>query len=292
MSDFLGKDTEKYLLETYGEDRLFFEAPNIVTIHFPRILIENENGQKHPIFDMYIRIKLLPNSIDFEGLRTTFTYQEFQINYTHSHLPSHSIFVYKNFCRGSVMTQLINNWVSKKNKKSLLLFFMTLDTFLSGESLAGGPHIKIAQVYNFNNSYSVLTLEEIKSVNPDHLNFGINNNKISITSIKNNAIFPDRMYTKAFSKYLGVCISQAFLTPNKRDLEGRFKDNQVQFFFKDKIVEFKLIDNEVIEDIEYEPGDLAFTNQIINQLNTYILGNQKSLMLGEAKNRYKKFFTK
>ena len=80
----------QYFKDYFGENRVdIIETTNTGTsvyIWFPKETISNSKGQKHTIYDLYIKIDFV-NSIfvDMRTIRTSFTLAELHSGYSHSH---------------------------------------------------------------------------------------------------------------------------------------------------------------------------------------------------------------
>lgn len=133
-----------------------------VTIRFPEIQMTNSLGYTHTIYDLFVRMKIssnegAPHFHKLLGTRTTFTTKEVEKSFIHSHLSSNSssrqgmIPQFEDFCTG---TGEINNIKMMLNSMSLTsydynllrMYFFQLNSYVSWESLEGGPYIKIGNL--------------------------------------------------------------------------------------------------------------------------------------------------
>lgn len=182
----------KLAVEEYGEDRVELNLENII-IHFPEITLENENNEKHTIHDMFLKIITDGDRIKgLAGARTTFTQREIDSYYTHSHISrGNSYGEFGGFCLGYEMNQILDNYNKNKSIESLTTFFYFIDTYLSTESLKGGPYTKMQYMYgnseysslNYNDALTILENSEISLSD----NYGIMSLKLK-KSLKLNII--------------------------------------------------------------------------------------------------------
>lgn len=132
----------------YTEGRIW-----TIMVHFPRVRVTNEYDKFIDIQDLYVKVVInkrgeLP--VFFEMTRTTFPYIQFRSGYAHSHLPvinADSVGMWKCPCTGTgpiVETQYtlrgnydINIWG---------LFVFELSKYVTVESIAGGPYIRLESV--------------------------------------------------------------------------------------------------------------------------------------------------
>lgn len=161
-----------------------------LVIHYPEINISNSRDHKHIIKDLYVIVPLHIESENFVfsgnlyGFRTYQTSDEYSSNYIHSHLNSNKILEIGKFCLGSGDINLtIRNLMNKNNFSDVLLngFLLTLEYYLSWESLEGGPHRKLEALFNRSTEINIneirsFSLEQtlfkkcFEKINPVYLN--------------------------------------------------------------------------------------------------------------------------
>ena len=122
-------------------------------IHFPEIQIVNSKNQKHKIYDLYVRVcfssdgKMNGNP---KGLRATVTDGEIRVRYTHSHLSTVDYsghIPFGNFCLGEgEINNVIAKLVQKYDETNFRIFCVLLSSYLSWESLEGGPFRNMADI--------------------------------------------------------------------------------------------------------------------------------------------------
>lgn len=128
-----------------------------ITIKFDEIEIKNHKNICYFIKDLFVRFNIFSNGVvnNFEGARSSVSYEELKSGYVHSHLPRahNSIGRFKQFCLGS-NSELVTAGVffteSVVNNKDIDISFLfllnQLKAYVSYESLEGGPYIQIKDV--------------------------------------------------------------------------------------------------------------------------------------------------
>ena len=160
----------------YGKERVDVQDTNII-IHYPKLLISNSADIKHIIRDLYIILEITSQDslYEYTCMRTTFTKDEFEAGYTHSHVLRMK-FLYRNsdsteyslnlngierykdglsFCTGRdtplyLAKQEVQQIPDPSDLNALrfkwISFLTALDTALCWESLDGGPYARIAEI--------------------------------------------------------------------------------------------------------------------------------------------------
>jgi hypothetical protein len=144
-----------------------------IVIYYPEIIVEN-GTDKHTIHDIYVSFPIISElhiiklSV-INGTRTRVSYAEFLTGYMHSHLETSSFktIEYGKFCLGEgeiCQTMMLYN--SSKEIEFFKLFLMQLESYLSWESLEGGPHITMSKVFKrgVSNSIPIITLYTVYNV--------------------------------------------------------------------------------------------------------------------------------
>jgi hypothetical protein len=143
-----------------------------VLCHIPFVEIKNSLGHHLPIRDMYIKIYINSHghSLSVTGTRGTVSYEEFIARYQHSHLPSTEILgTFNNFCMGTgdyaqVMSRIsgmlylydkseddiYGDDIKRRDEQipaNMKMLLFSLKEMLSWESLEGGPHIRMENIF-------------------------------------------------------------------------------------------------------------------------------------------------
>jgi hypothetical protein len=119
-------------------------------IYYPAIKISNSEGNLHIIKDFYVKLSFKYN-MKMQGFRKTFSNLEMQKGYSHSHLSNGYSPNFNDFCFGSdspLSFTLNGEWSQHKaqNKDYWKLFIFELESYLSWESLEGGPYTKLSNL--------------------------------------------------------------------------------------------------------------------------------------------------
>lgn len=144
----------------------------VIIVHFPHVVIENEDGRKHEANNFYIKIPLTKDAKfcgNFLVKRTTFTKNELQIGYMHSHCPSSTCDPDRDWttsCLGSgPIIRTESRLSSVCDLDVWMLFCNELERYISVESLSGGPYIRMSQIPGNTNEGSLLGYNNVKQMN-------------------------------------------------------------------------------------------------------------------------------
>lgn len=154
-----------------------------VILHFPKFKITN-GIDIHEIHDMFVQCKYGQSWI--EGRRSSFTLQELQSNYAHSHLArGHTLQGFESFCvgNGPINFSIMKNSQLREiiTVDEILYFIAEIQTYLKWQSDRGGPYRRISGLYTDiqstnnrldytrKNLVDFLRLEDIDYTNPFHL---------------------------------------------------------------------------------------------------------------------------
>ena len=118
--------------------------PSCLLVRFPEITVTNEDGLSTKIYDLFCRVFIneAGGLLRMQFRRTTFTAEQFNSGYIHSHLPPSS-YAWSAYCWGKGPMATIIADLKEFNSILWEQFCMTLATTLPIESLAGGPYIRI-----------------------------------------------------------------------------------------------------------------------------------------------------
>lgn len=146
--------------DTYNWNRVVSDYRTlkpVIIVWWPEVTVTNENNKSVRIKDLYAKIEItMEGTIPMENHgfqlnRTTFTRMQAASGYIHSHLPTHShwehVPEYSNPCLGR--GPIRNTIVSLKTDSSIemwMLFCNELALYVTVESLAGGPYIKMENI--------------------------------------------------------------------------------------------------------------------------------------------------
>ena len=145
----------------FGSDKVSFmknsEDLNELVVHFPRITIHNSKGYKHTLRDLFVRFLIKEDGkfkSEIQGTRTTLLINEFNVNYTHSHLSNtSSSSSYQTFCLGYdslrlSLEKVASFDISTFDYNFFEMFLYEVNEYVRWESLEGGPYNTIQAVSN------------------------------------------------------------------------------------------------------------------------------------------------
>lgn len=150
----------QYFKDYFGENRVdIIETTSTWTsvyIWFPKETISNSKGQKHTIYDLYIKVEFINSKfVDMKTIRTSFTLAELSSGYSHSHSPRASyvqdapICKYteeRSCCLGTgPLEQLMGDYINPYLLMSLCIY---IEKWVRWESLEGRPYIKMETIEN------------------------------------------------------------------------------------------------------------------------------------------------
>lgn len=128
-----------------------------VVIRFPEIDITNSREDQHTIRELFVRLFIMENgyiSQEIEGARLAASAHEIFSNYGHSHLGS--IFYtgysgdtigYNSFCTGTgEIGSIINFYNANTRVEQAVSLLLMLKSYLSWESLEGGPYRLMSEI--------------------------------------------------------------------------------------------------------------------------------------------------
>lgn len=157
----------KQFVEEYHHK--IIEDDVMVIVYFPKETVENERGRKETIYDLFLRVRPFQGDVIF-ALRTTYTRNQANCGYVHSHLPHGTTATWQNWCLGSgpirnTLRNLHEDWLSRRIEPAMItLLCMELETLVRTESLQGGPYIRMESIGE-TSMHSFLPTIEIKPFN-------------------------------------------------------------------------------------------------------------------------------
>lgn len=122
-------------------------AAATITVYYPEVIIENEDGRSHTIKDFYTRVIVLGDGKLNSGPyfnRTSYTAIEIDKNYMHSHVMDIPFDDFTDWQGGCLGTGPINDTIMRLSLayewELWLLFVVQLDQYVHVESLRGVPY--------------------------------------------------------------------------------------------------------------------------------------------------------
>ncbi|HEY4062303.1 MAG TPA: hypothetical protein VGM30_10405 [Puia sp.] len=120
-----------------------------VILYFPELIIANAQGNSHVIKDIYVSFHLtttLRLHGDLQGMRTTFSKNEWVSEYTHSHLNDRCT-KFSNFCTGTGPINDVTNALREEyDEINFEMFCYQIQSYLAYESIEGTPYEYISNI--------------------------------------------------------------------------------------------------------------------------------------------------
>lgn len=155
LNTYIGSDNTvfKYLfpfvLEKYNPTRM--NAVYII-VHFPEVRVANENDKYVDIKELYARVRV-NNGGHIEGtfglLRADYPVSHLYADYAHSHISGVTLTAneFKSPCLGTgPINRTIVSLVADFDLNMWMLFCRELDTYVTVESLSGGPYRRLENI--------------------------------------------------------------------------------------------------------------------------------------------------
>jgi len=152
---------EKCLIQLINEGIIHYDlltsihnTSSYIFIKFPEVTLTNEESNQHTIKDLFVKIRLACNGKlmdSIEGTRSHYTFSEFMVSYRHSHLSSsyenRDLRRFTTFCLGDgPLIATTNTLKLDSNEVYWELFCSQLDSYVTIESLDGGPYIHMRDI--------------------------------------------------------------------------------------------------------------------------------------------------
>lgn len=134
-----------------------------VRIHYPSITITNEHGKQHTILDVYVQ-HTFPKFVMTLG-RTTYTQDEINVGYIHSHVRRGGFCSLNDFCLGNSNTpiNLIRQKIASKNYNDfntlVTSYIIESERTLRTESIAGVPYVEMRAIVVGSREYMPISIE-------------------------------------------------------------------------------------------------------------------------------------
>lgn len=131
-----------------------------ILIYYPEVTITNENGQSHEIKDLFVEVPVngygyLVSGISFN--RATYTLDEFNANYLHSHISTIPVDDFEEFqtpCLGSgPIRYTISDLMLGNYSDRWMILAVQIDKLVHVESLQGGPYHRLERIGKQDNRF-------------------------------------------------------------------------------------------------------------------------------------------
>lgn len=158
--DFFGES----LVDIHKEESEEEEDPTkySLIVRFPEVIIRNEYGEQRTVKELYVRVYINPDGSgtgSFQITRSSFTIDEISARYIHSHVTPLNLACMGDFrhcCLGtgpiaSTCALLVTGYSEDYWK----LFCLELSKYVTVESIAGGPYVRMSSIGSLNNKISL-----------------------------------------------------------------------------------------------------------------------------------------
>ena len=233
-------------------------------VHFPEVTVRNSRQQSLDIKDLFVRFWFNKDSLIYEtldGTRTTYSLEEFETNYTHSHLPRKQLkkfkdargskmpyrLNYNNFCLGTgEIKDFISIYNTDKTVESFESILYMLDTIVSWESLEGTPHISISNTLARKSNVPDINLSVCHDVFMSTLKWAKHTKQFDLDWIYRKGSY-EIVDNEKFEDFLRSAYSDYSYKDIPEDYAG-FIDEKGEFYVPTNVTEegIKILDNDFI----------------------------------------------
>ena len=138
--------------------------PCNILVWFPEKIITNEKGESHTLLDLYVKIPLKHTGKMISGFymnRATYTINEVNADYMHSHvpgIPKSDFSIFSTPCHGSGPISTTCYTLGRDCDLDIWkLFCLELDRYVGVESKRGGPYRHMSDIATQNYQQNILT---------------------------------------------------------------------------------------------------------------------------------------
>lgn len=158
-----GEDVYAIAKDIFGEEHTSLDiiSPTEfeIIVLFPEIHMTNSRRHRHTIKDLYVKIHVDINvndtnigdrvsTISFYGRRGKVSEEEYHSAYGHSHFGGDGLQRWSDFClgSGSDFSMIVQSMVFSLTPEDWSLLFLSLENYVSWESLEGGPYKNMSNI--------------------------------------------------------------------------------------------------------------------------------------------------
>lgn len=131
-----------------------------ILIYYPEVTVTNENGQSHEIKDLFVKVPVNGYGHLVSGIslnRATYTLDEFNANYLHSHISAIPVDDFEEFqtpCLGSgPIRYTISDLMLGNYSDRWMILAVQIDKLVHVESLQGGPYHRLERIGKLDNRF-------------------------------------------------------------------------------------------------------------------------------------------
>ena len=217
----IGNARESFDLSPADIERIksrLIETTSNILVWWPEVTVTNENARSVFIYDLYAKIEIKPDGTipaenrGFQLNKATYTVKQFTSGYQHSHTPSFHrnsstpVARWQNPCLGSgPINSTITTLRTDCDEMTWMLFCEELSLYVTVESLAGVPYIKLESIggtkedYTFrdylkdeyitiHHTYSIQPFGTFKNVIKEFILFYLQNGHLSLNYCGNGFV--------------------------------------------------------------------------------------------------------
>lgn len=124
-----------------------------VYLYYPELEMTNKVGGKHTIYDMVVRFNIFDDVVTggLYGMRFSYSQDELQRGYSHSHLPTHYHEGFNAFCLGKTNLSTTMRTGRVNDADMFAMFILQIEAYLKWESLEGSPYISFDTLHTVQN---------------------------------------------------------------------------------------------------------------------------------------------
>lgn len=226
-----------------------------LTIYFPEVTVTNRDLLQHTIKDLYFVMVFNKQgnnwNLSFKGKRSTYSINEINSNYNHSHLLHLNLNNIndwkeeKTWCLGA--SELVNyKTIYNPTKDNLQMLLLLLPNYIAYESIEGRPykHLKNIGISKTGVIFiSIKALERLYENHKKQLKFKLNSN----LEISNFEEFEENLEIKEYDdNYFVYKINNNYYPVNENHQQINGLDNQFLFNFNNKPI-YSKVENKITE---------------------------------------------
>ena len=140
-----------------------------ILVWFPKVKVTNENGDFTYVYDLYAKIVIAEEGKMYSSFmlnKATYTLEQWNFNYLHSHVPStnkEQLSTFSSPCLGAGPIRHTMSFLNVEfNADKWNLFCLELNNYVKTESLKGGPYKKIINIQGYTRGVDTFKYTNIK----------------------------------------------------------------------------------------------------------------------------------
>lgn len=274
--NFLENITDLGIIDYCYKDFLDEMPLSYIIIKFPEVTVTNEYNRSIIIKDLFVELPMIGNLLKsrFRMIRTTYDIAQWMSGYSHSHLPripNNSVPYWEYPCLGTgPLKSTIETLKRSYDEEFVGLFCLELSKYMTVESLAGIPHIRLESVgANNNNILKVRNYKgrflANKGIIDPFFKYYIEHNPIKIAYVNNNYVMGESLTD------LWIKLSNSFIEWTNNNIDN--PEYVLQEWLNSGFLQYVIINNGVV----YKNLEQSVLGRI-NTLNGTEMFNFKGVM--------------